>query len=187
MESVFRRLGSPSRRRAFVEAELLNGLSHQIRILRQQRGWTQAQLAKRLGTTQAAVSRLEDPSYGRWSTRTLLDLSAAFDVGLLVRFIPFSRMVMATERVAADAFEAAPYEEEAALVTTQSSADSTSTLANNPAPSLIYCTNAAEFGSSGSAHQWLRPAPLSSSSSPVASRRAPDQAVIEYDHGQHTQ
>lgn len=112
MEKTFRRLHSKRARVAFVESELVNGLSHQIRILRQQRGWTQAQLSKRLGTTQGVVSRLEDASYGRYSIKTLLQLASTFDAGLLVRFLPFSQFVPFTWNTNPERFEASAFEQE---------------------------------------------------------------------------
>ena len=118
MEKTFRRLSNRNARRAYVEAEVLNGLAHQIRVLRQQRNWTQAHLAKCLGTTQAVVSRLEDPSYGKFSLRTLLQLSNVFDVGLFVRFMPFTKLLQATEKLDRANFEAESYETEAEVVGT---------------------------------------------------------------------
>ena len=76
MEKTFRRMTDrPSARHAYVQAEVVTALAHQVRALRIQRGWTQRELARRLGTTQAAVSRLEDPSYGKASVQTLLQLA----------------------------------------------------------------------------------------------------------------
>lgn len=86
MEKSFRRMSNPAVRRAFVKAEVATSLAHQIRVLRIQRGWTQGQLAKKLKSTQAAVSRLEDPSYGSMNLKTLLELGQVFDVALNVRF-----------------------------------------------------------------------------------------------------
>lgn len=57
--------------------------------MRKGRGWTQRELAAHLGTTQGAIARLEDSSYGRVSLQTLLKLSTVFDVGLNVRFGSF--------------------------------------------------------------------------------------------------
>lgn len=93
MEKTFLRLASKKSRVALVEAELVNGLSHQIRVLRQQRKWTQAKFASKLGTTQNVVSRLEDASYGRYSIKTLLEIGRTFDVALHVRYMPFSEFV----------------------------------------------------------------------------------------------
>jgi len=44
----------------------------------------------------SVVSRFEDPSYGKLSLQTLLDLSEAFDVGLSVRFVSLVDMVRQT-------------------------------------------------------------------------------------------
>ena len=113
MEKSFRRLKKRSVRKAYVEAELLNGVSHQIRVLRQQRKWTQAQLAKHLKTTQGVVSRLEDPAYGKFSINTLLSLSETFDVALLVRFMSFGEYMYQTWNTDPRRFEAVPFSEEA--------------------------------------------------------------------------
>jgi transcriptional regulator with XRE-family HTH domain len=84
---------SAQERDAFVQAEVATALAHQIRAIRMQRGWSQAQLAQRMGTKQHVVSRLEDPSYGRCSLQTLFLLSRAFDVGLKVGFVSFVAML----------------------------------------------------------------------------------------------
>ncbi len=103
-------------RQAYIEAEVASGLAHQIRALRTQRGWTQKDLADKLGTTQAAVSRLEDPSYGRPSIKTLLDVGAAFDVALQVRFVSFVRLLQETRSVSREQLEVEPFELEAERV-----------------------------------------------------------------------
>ena len=93
MEKTFRRLSSSlDERDAYVQAEVATALAHQIRAIRMQRGWTQAELAQRMGTRQHVVSRLEDPSYGRYTVQTLMQLSRAFDTGLQVRFVSFVTM-----------------------------------------------------------------------------------------------
>lgn len=116
MESSFLRLKSKKVRSAYVESELVNGISHQIRILRQQRGWTQSQLARKLKTTQAVVSRLEDASYGRYSLKTLLQVGAAFDVGMFLRYMPFSQFMAATWNTRPEKFEADSYDDEVSRV-----------------------------------------------------------------------
>jgi len=116
MEKTFRRMRNPKARQAYVEAEVASGLAHQIRALRTQRGWTQKDLADKLGTTQAAISRLEDPSYGRPSVKTLLDVGAAFDVALQVRFVSFVRLLQETRSVSREQLEVEPFEVEAEKV-----------------------------------------------------------------------
>lgn len=97
MEKTFRRMrNSLDERDAYVQAEVATALAHQIRAVRLQRGWSQAELAHRMGTKQHVVSRLEDPSYGRYSLQTLFQLSRAFDAGLQVRFVSFVTMLKDT-------------------------------------------------------------------------------------------
>lgn len=116
MEKSFLALRNARAREAYVHSELTNGLAHQIRIIRQQRGWTQKQLAEKLGTTQTTVSRLEDPSYGRYSVRSLLALGSILDVALFVRYLPFSKFLPATWDTAPENFEAVSYEDEVSSV-----------------------------------------------------------------------
>lgn len=117
MESTFRRMTkSAERRDAYLRAEVVTALAHQIRSIRGQRGWTQAELAERMSTSQAVISRLEDPSYGRYSLVTLFDLARAFDVGLEVRFESFVGMLQKTWRPNAEARNVPSFEEEASTV-----------------------------------------------------------------------
>lgn len=113
MEKSFRSLRNKISRDAYVEAELINALSHQIRILRQQRGWSQKDLAVKLGTTQTTISRIEDPSYGKISISTLLKLAKVFDVALYLRFMQFSDFMHATWDTSEDRFKAHSYHDEA--------------------------------------------------------------------------
>lgn len=117
MEKSFLRLSRPTARRAFVESEVVTGLATQIRVLRQQRGWTQFELAKKLGTTQTVVSRLEDPSYGKQTVATLVALSAAFDTGLSVKFTSLLEMFRSSNRaVDRHELEVESFESEASMV-----------------------------------------------------------------------
>ncbi len=97
MEKTFRRMvNSRTARDAYVRAEVTSSLAHQIRAIRLQRGLSQKELAKKIKTTQTAISRIENPSYGRISLKTLLDLSFAFDTGLDVRFVSLVSMLKNT-------------------------------------------------------------------------------------------
>jgi len=87
------RLKDKSFREAYVEGSVRAGLPHQIRAMRQVRNWSQQELAKRMKTSQSAVARLENPDNGKFNITTLLDAAAAFDVALLVKFVPFSRLL----------------------------------------------------------------------------------------------
>jgi transcriptional regulator with XRE-family HTH domain len=68
-------------------------LAFQIRLIREKYGWTQEELAHRLGKRQESISQWENPDYGRYTLSTLKDMAKAFDVALIVRFAPYSELV----------------------------------------------------------------------------------------------
>lgn len=59
----------------------------QLIRLREARGWTQSQLAKKLGTSQQAVARLESLSYGGYTLKVLAKIAEAFNRRLRVEFV----------------------------------------------------------------------------------------------------
>src|SRR5713226_7367760 len=99
-------------RDAYVSAHVRNGNAYQIRALREQQGLTQGELGKKARKPQNVISRLEDPSYGKASIPTLLDLAAAFDVALLVKFVPFSKLLKEVEDLSPEALSAKSFEED---------------------------------------------------------------------------
>ena len=92
-EQIVASLQDKEYRDLFVSEEIDTGIPVQIRAMRKARSWSQRDVADRLGMTQEGVSRLENLDYGRYSLATLKRLASAFDVGLVVRFEPFSRLV----------------------------------------------------------------------------------------------
>lgn len=86
------RRGREARRR-FVESHLAKGVAFQIRAIRDRQKLSQEELGKLIGSTQNGVSRLESPEYGKPTLTTLRKLAAALDVGLVVRFVPFSQLI----------------------------------------------------------------------------------------------
>jgi transcriptional regulator with XRE-family HTH domain len=76
-------------RDAYLSAQTRTKLTQQIRAIRNQRGWSQGDFAAILGKPQSNVSRLESRDYGNFNLRTLFELSAAFDCGLVVEFVPY--------------------------------------------------------------------------------------------------
>lgn len=81
-------------RHGYADDFLNTAIAAQIKALRDQRGWTQAQLAERAEMRQSRISAMEDINYTSWSVRTLARLAEAFDVALTVCFKSF------TERLA---------------------------------------------------------------------------------------
>src|SRR6266511_3959504 len=88
--TVERLLKSKEYRDAYVLEHIKNGVAFQIRTLREDRDWTQGDLGDAMGKPRNVISRIEDPNYGKTTLTTLREVAAAFDVGLLVKFVPFS-------------------------------------------------------------------------------------------------
>lgn len=80
-------------RDAFLAELITTGIPFQIKALREQRNLTQKQLGDQADMAQETISRFEDPNYGKLNLKTLERLASAFDVGLVVRFVPFSELV----------------------------------------------------------------------------------------------
>lgn len=99
-------------RDAFVEAHTEEGVTFQIRANREARGWTQRDLAEKLGTHQSAVHRLEDPAAANIRLKTLQKLAHAFDCALLVKFVPYSTLASELQRQRPEDLVAVSYTEE---------------------------------------------------------------------------
>jgi len=80
-------------REAFVQQNVFSSIAHQIQINRLERNWSQKDLAERLGTSQSAISRYEDSSYGKYSLDTLFRIASAFDIGIQIRFVSWTKVV----------------------------------------------------------------------------------------------
>jgi len=78
-------------REGYLDAFLNTRIAAQIKALRQARRLSQAELAKRVGTTQPGISALENVHYTSWSLRTLRKLAKAFDVALIVKFESYGK------------------------------------------------------------------------------------------------
>ncbi len=67
-------------------AKVAEEIATAIRSMREFRGLTQLGLAERMGVTQAFISRLEDPTYKRWSFRTLAKIGTALNCRVRIQF-----------------------------------------------------------------------------------------------------
>lgn len=66
-------------------------LADQILKLRERGALSQAQLARKIGTHQSAVARMEQSTYRGYTVATLAKIAAAAGVRLEVRFVPRGR------------------------------------------------------------------------------------------------
>lgn len=81
-----------ARRDAFVASHISETVAAQIALLRSERGWTQKDLGARTDMKQSRISALEDPNNENYEIATLKRIASAFDVGLTVRFVPYSEI-----------------------------------------------------------------------------------------------
>jgi transcriptional regulator with XRE-family HTH domain len=107
---LWARFQSKLYRDAFVESHLSTNIAAQIYSMRAARKWTQEELAAVARMAQARISVMEDPSYRRFTLSTLKRLASAFDVALVVRFVPFSQLLewstsLTPERLAVPSYD----------------------------------------------------------------------------------
>jgi transcriptional regulator with XRE-family HTH domain len=104
-QKLVRKLTNKEYRDAWVDESVKTVVPYQIQAMRNQRGWSQTLLGEKAGMLPNAVSRLESIDYGNLSVNTLLRIAHGFDCGLLVKFVPFSRLVREFEDVSPSALE----------------------------------------------------------------------------------
>jgi transcriptional regulator with XRE-family HTH domain len=84
----------PKYRHAWNLENVYTGVCFHIRALREQRGWSQAELGKAAKMAQERISILEDPNANTKPTlMTLLRIADACDVGLDVRFVSYRTVI----------------------------------------------------------------------------------------------
>jgi transcriptional regulator with XRE-family HTH domain len=91
-EQIWQSLNDYEYRHQFIEEEINVGIAFQIRSIRNRQNLRQEELAKLMNVKQPLVSSWENPNYGKYTLGTLKGLAKAFDVGILVRFVPFSEL-----------------------------------------------------------------------------------------------
>ena len=99
-------------RTAYANSSIDIGVPSQILALREQRNWSQKELGEKANMAQESISRLEDPTRGSFTLNTLKRLAAAFDIALIVRFIPFSELVDWKLRLSLESLEVKSFDEE---------------------------------------------------------------------------
>jgi transcriptional regulator with XRE-family HTH domain len=87
----------------------------QIKVLREDNRWTQADLAEKIGTTQTAISRIESVNYSAWNISTLKKLARAFRVRLKVSFETYGSLIQDVEGFSRESLRRIPREEDPEL------------------------------------------------------------------------
>jgi transcriptional regulator with XRE-family HTH domain len=80
-------------RHSYMAKHLRMTIAFQVRLIRIQRGWTQAQLARRCGTKQPAIARIEDWDAEFPNIETLRKVASAFDCALMIHFDGWEELI----------------------------------------------------------------------------------------------
>jgi len=84
---------NPQRQRQFEEEMANREVASKIYQLREKFKLSQAELARRVGTTQSVISRLEDADYDGHSLAMLNRIAAAVERRVEIRFVPRKRQL----------------------------------------------------------------------------------------------
>jgi transcriptional regulator with XRE-family HTH domain len=108
--------GDPDYRYAYAESFLNTKIAMQIKVLREQRGKTQTELAISCGTKQAGFSRFEDVNHSVWKTDTLWKIARALGVRLNVSFETFGSLISEKENFTPEHLMRPRFEEDPVFV-----------------------------------------------------------------------
>lgn len=97
---------------AYMEEFSNMAIAAQIKVLREQRGWTQKQLAEAANMKQERVSALENVDYDAWTIKILRRLAKAFDLTVKVSFEKFSSGVLDVSKISPETLKRTSREED---------------------------------------------------------------------------
>ncbi len=99
-------------RHAYADENLNLRIATQIKVLREQQKLSQKELAEKLGTKQAGISRLESADYSGWSVRVLKKLAEAFDLRLRISFEEFGTLWREVDQFSRVELERRPFKDD---------------------------------------------------------------------------
>lgn len=99
-------------RRIYVDDFLNASIATQIKVLREQRGLTQAQLAELAEMRQERISVLEDVDYSSWTINVLRRIAEALDLRLSVKFESFGSFLHEFETFGRKSLERASFDDD---------------------------------------------------------------------------
>lgn len=111
---LIEKLKNEEYRKAYVSEHIDTSIPFQIKTIREQREWSQIELGENVHEPmkQEQVSRLENPNYSKFSLATLKRLAYAFNVGLVVRFVPISDLVKWDLALTSESLKAVSFDED---------------------------------------------------------------------------
>ena len=103
-------------REAYLEASIEQNIAWQIRFNRESRKIAQSQLAELIGTHQSAISRMEDPSYGRLNLKSIVKIANAFKCAITIKFISYSELAEQNQSFSKKSIIVKSFDEETSLI-----------------------------------------------------------------------
>ena len=99
-------------RQVYCDEFLNASIATQIKVLREQRGLTQAQLAALAGMMQPRIAALEDVNYSSWTVNVLRRLAEAFDLALTLEFDSFGEKLRDIESFSGETLQRPSFEQD---------------------------------------------------------------------------
>jgi transcriptional regulator with XRE-family HTH domain len=109
-------LRDPEFSEGYAESFLNSYIATQIKVIREQRQMKQADLAREVGTTQTAISRIENVNYSSWNINTLKKLARAFRVRLMVSFETYGTLADEVGKFTQESLQRAEREKDPGLL-----------------------------------------------------------------------
>ena len=114
-ENLRREFNEIDYRYAYAQSFLNTKIAAQTRVLREQRGMTQAELAALCGTKQAGFSRFEDVNHSGWKTDTLWKIAKGLGVRVNISFETFGSLIDEKERFTREHLQRHDFEDDPAF------------------------------------------------------------------------
>jgi transcriptional regulator with XRE-family HTH domain len=102
-------------REAYAEDFLNTSIATQIKVIREQREMTQGELADKIGTKQAGISRSENVNYAAWKIETLKKIAFALGCRLKVSIETFGSLLDEAETFSREALQRVSFENDLAF------------------------------------------------------------------------
>ncbi|SPE37337.1 hypothetical protein SBA3_2630007 [Candidatus Sulfopaludibacter sp. SbA3] len=109
-------LRQPEFSEGYAESFLDSFIATQLKVLREQNGWSQVQLAEKMGKKQTVISRSENINYSSWNISTLKQYARAFRLRLRVSFETYGSLIAEVADFSRDSLQRSPRESDPGLV-----------------------------------------------------------------------
>jgi transcriptional regulator with XRE-family HTH domain len=129
-----RQLRNREFRHAYADEHLNLSISTQLKAIRESQGMSQAELAGKIGSRQAGISRIESANYDGWSIALLRRLAEAFDLRLRVSFEEFGTLWKEVDNFNRESLERRDFDHDPEFKESTAMAQATTSLRSNVLP-----------------------------------------------------